>query len=58
MKDRVFQTPVKDIEELKRKIVEVVGTVNINMLTYTWKELRRRLEFLQDHGGIHYEVYK
>ena len=58
VKDRVYQTPIRDIEELKRKIVEVVATVNRNMLKNTWKELRRRLEFLQENDGIHYEVYR
>ena len=47
VKDRVliFNTPVRDVEELKQKITDVVATVNLNMLANTWCELRRRLEF-------------
>ena len=58
VKDQVFKTPVDDIEELKRRIREVVERVDVNMLTNTWRELRRRLEFLQENNGEHYEVFK
>jgi len=58
VKDRVFQEPVRDIEELKRKVVEVAGTVDQNMLTKTWRELHRRLEFLQENNGMHCELFK
>ena len=66
VKDRVFQEPVRDIEELKRKVVEVAGTVDQSMLstvdqsmlTKTWRELHRRLEFLQENKGMHCELFK
>lgn len=57
-KDRVFNTPVRDVDELKQKITDVVASVNLNMLANTWCELHRRLEFLQDNNGRHVEVYK
>ena len=53
-----FNTPVRDVDELKQKITDAVATVNLNMLANTWRELRRRLEFLQDNNGRHIEVYK
>ena len=47
-----------DIDELKRRIRGVVGRVDVNMLTNTWRELRRRVEFVQENNGEHYEVFK
>ena len=51
VKDQVFKTPVDDIDELKRRIRGVVGRVDVNLLTNTWRELRRRLEFLRENNN-------
>ena len=58
VKYQVFKTPVDDIDELKRRIRGVVGRVDVNLLTNTWRELRRRVEFVQENNGEHYEVFK
>ena len=57
VKDLVFQTPVADIDDLTTRIREVIATVNVNMLANTWNNLKRRLEYLRDNEGAHYEVY-
>ena len=57
VKDQVFKTPVDDIDELKRRIRGVVGRVDVNLLTNTRRELRRRVEFVQENNGEHYEVF-
>ena len=54
VKDQVYNTPVGNIEDLKERIRNAVASVNRNMLKNTWRELRRRLEFL----GRHIEVYR
>ena len=57
VKDLDFQTPVADINDLTTSIREVIATVNVNMLANTWNNLKRRLEYLRDNEGAHYEVY-
>ena len=58
IKDRVFRTPVRDMEDLKRRITEATETVNLNMLLNMWTNIHTRLEFLQQNNGEHYEVFK
>ena len=58
VKHRVFQTPVNCLLELKQRITDVVNQVNQNMLLNTWRELHRRLKWLKEHEGKHYDVYK
>ena len=58
VKDRVYKTPVNDIDHLKEKIREAVASVTPDMLAATWRELRRRLVFLRDHNGDHVEVFR
>ena len=58
VKDRVYKTPVDDIDHLKDKIREAVASVTPDMLAATWRELRSRLVFLRDHNGDHVEVFK
>ena len=58
VKDRVFQTPINDLDELKEKITTVVNQVNRVMLINSWGELHKRLEWLLKNGGRHIELYK
>ena len=45
VKDYVYRTPVRDIEELKQRITEVVTLFNTNVLANTWVKHRRLLFF-------------
>ena len=42
VKDCVFRNPLKNIEDLKDRITEVITLFNTDMLADTWVELRRR----------------
>ena len=43
VKNRVYATPVRDIDHLIEKIRAEVGSVTFLMLANTWKELKRPL---------------
>ena len=45
IKDRVFVTPVRDIETLKARIADVASSVTEQMLDNTWRELDYHLTF-------------
>jgi len=57
IKSQVFQTPVDNLVQLRRRIRDAVQTVTNAMLTKTWRELLTRLECLRDNGGRHVEIY-
>ena len=58
VKDNVFKTPVNDLSELTQRISDATKLKNKTMLKNSWRELRGRLEFLQENEGRHYEVHK
>ncbi|GBM74191.1 hypothetical protein AVEN_104814-1 [Araneus ventricosus] len=57
IKDRVFATPIADVEELKARIQAVVCTVTEDMLKNTWRELEYRLDILRATKRAHVEIY-
>ena len=46
---------IKDIDDLKTKIIEAVASVRPEMLVKTWTEVKSRLEILAGNGGRHIE---
>ena len=58
VKDRVYRTPVCDVETLQSRIIEVLATVNEEMLENTWREIEYRLNILRATNGAHVEVYE
>ena len=50
--------PVRDVETLQSRIIEVLGTVNEEMLENTWREIEYRLDILRATNGAHVEVYE
>ena len=58
VKDRVYRTPVRDVETLQSRIIEVLDTVNEEMLENSWREIEYRLDILRATNGAHVEVYK
>ena len=58
VKDRVYRTPVRDVETLQSRIIEVLATVNEEMLENTWREIEYRLDILRATNGAHVEVYE
>jgi hypothetical protein len=47
IKDIVYKTPVTSLDELKLRIVAVIGTVTLQMLENTWREIEYRLDTLR-----------
>ena len=58
VKDRVYRTPVRDVETLQSRIIDVLATVNEEMLENTWRKFEYRLDILRATNGAHVEVYK
>ena len=58
VKNRVYRTPVRDVETLQSRIIEVLATVNKEMLENTWREIEYRLDILRAINGAHVEVYE
>ena len=46
---------IKDIDDLKTKIIEAEASVRPEMLVKTWKEVKSRLKMLAENGGSHFE---
>ena len=51
VKDRVYRTPVCDVETLQSRIIDVLATVNKEMLENTWREIEYRLDILRATNG-------
>ena len=58
VKDRVYRTPLRDVETLQSRIIEVLATVNEEMLENTWRKIEYRLDILRATNGAHVEVYE
>ena len=58
VKDRVYRMPVRDVETLQSRIIEVLASVNEEMLENTWREIEYRLDILRATNGAHVEVYE
>ena len=58
VKDRVYRKPVRDVETLQSRIIEILATVNEEMLENTWREIEYRLDILRATNGAHVEVYE
>lgn len=56
VKERVFAKNVLDIEELKRRVREVFGSITSAMLRITWRETEFRLQTLQETHGEHVDM--
>ena len=58
VKDRVYRTPVRDVETFQSRIIDVFATVNEEMLENTWREIEYRLDILRATNGARVKVYK
>ena len=56
-KDMVYKTAVNDIDYLKKKILESVRSVTVDIIAATWRELRKRLVVIIEHNDDHVEAY-
>ena len=57
VKDRVYRTPVRDIETLQSRIINVFAIVNKEILENTWLKIEYRLDILRATNGAYVEVH-
>ena len=56
VKDIVYRTQVRDITDLKQRIINAIATIDEAMLQRTWLEIDYRLDVLRATNGAHVEV--
>ena len=57
VKDIVYRTKIRDINDLKQRITEAIATIDEALLQRTWQEIDYRLDVLRATNGAHIEVY-
>ena len=57
VKDIMYQTKIRDINDLKQRITDAIATIDEAMLQRTWQEIYYSLEVLRATNGAHREVY-
>ena len=57
LKDVVYRRKVRDLADLRQRIIESVELITPHMLINTWQELEYRLDICQATTGAHIEVY-
>jgi hypothetical protein len=57
VKDKVYSTPVPDIDTLKARIRGALAAVTEEMLEKTWREIEYRTDVLRTTNGAYVEVY-
>ena len=57
VKDIVYRTKVRDINDLQNRIIEAIDTVTVYMLARTSQEIEYRLDIVRATDGVLVEVY-
>ena len=57
VKDIIYQTKIRDINDLQHQIIEAIDTVIVDMLARTWQEIEYWLNIVHATDGAHVEVY-
>jgi len=57
IKDVVYRRKVRDLADLRQRIIETVELITPHMLINTWQELEYRLYICRATTGAHIEVY-
>ena len=57
VKDIVYKTKVRDIDDVEQRISNAMTTIDEAMLQQTWQEIEYRLDVLRATNGAHIEVY-
>jgi hypothetical protein len=57
IKDVVYSRKVRDLADLRQRIIEAVDLITLHMLINTWQKLENRLDVCQARTGAHIEVY-
>jgi hypothetical protein len=57
LKDFVYRRKVRDLADMRQRVIEAVKLITHHMLINTWKELEYRLNIRRATTGAHNEVY-
>ena len=57
IKDVVYRRKVRDLADLRQRIIAAVELITAHMLINTWQELEYRLDICRTTTGAHIEVY-
>jgi hypothetical protein len=57
IKDVAYSRKVRDLADLRQRIIEAVELITRHMLINTWKKLENRLDTCRATTGAHIEVY-
>ena len=57
LKDIVYRTKFRDINDLQYRMIEAIDTVTVDMLARKWQEIEYRLDIERTTDGAHVEVY-
>ena len=57
IKDVVYRRKVRDLADLRQRIIEAVELITPHMLINTWQELEYRLDICRATTGAHIEVH-
>jgi hypothetical protein len=57
IKDVVYRRKVRDLADLRQRIIEAVELITPHMLINTWQELEYRIDICRATTGAHIEVY-
>jgi len=57
IKEVVYRRKVRDLADLRQRIIEAVELITSHMLINTWQELEYRLDICRATAGAHIEVY-
>jgi hypothetical protein len=57
VKDIVYRTKVRNIDDLRHRITEAIATVYAQILEKTWADIEYRLNVLRATKGTHVEPY-
>jgi len=57
IKDVVYRRKVRDLADLRQRIIEAVELITPHMLINMWQELEYRLDICRATTGAHIEVY-
>jgi hypothetical protein len=57
IKDVVYRRKVRDVADLRQRIIEAVEFMTPHMLINTWQELEYRLDICLATAGAHIDVF-
>ncbi|KAJ4445865.1 hypothetical protein ANN_12550 [Periplaneta americana] len=57
VKDKVYATPVRDLRDLRERIIEATENIPEDMLQRAWQEIVHRLDIVTVTTGAHVEIW-